>query len=412
MAQEIINIGAADAKAGDTLFSAFTKVNNNFDEVFASTVVTKRILVNSIADLPDEVLGVITLADNTLYVQANDLDFSTTRLVLGANTVWSGLDTIIATATYTGTLPFFSMLNTTNSIERVNILHPNADLLSYSDSGSNALRVVDVTCTGKALGNLGGTNSAVRFTNVSPILTSGGLAFTGNWSAFLFEPSFASISAGSLIDLGVATFDSVSITQINLNYTSGDFFLSGAVSSANINTGGSGAVILSRFSGSGTTLSGISVDDVLWEFHHNDDIQDTLRDSLIYSSSALTTTISVAETYVKVNATWAEDSASGFSSDSTGKITSNLERLVKVPVDVSLSVAPSTGTNKTIRARLAINGSTLTNSTITVNTDAGNAKPINIPWQVNISPSDYLEVFCTTADATDVICSAGIVRVN
>lgn len=34
MAQQNINIGAADAKAGDTLFSAFTKTQANFDELF------------------------------------------------------------------------------------------------------------------------------------------------------------------------------------------------------------------------------------------------------------------------------------------------------------------------------------------------------------------------------------------
>ena len=105
MAQQFLNpaSSAPNDKLGDTPYSASDKINDNFTELFAVSTLNRRVVVNSIADLPTPVGNVITLASNTLYVQADDIALSTTRLVMGENTVYSGIDSLVVEISYTGT---------------------------------------------------------------------------------------------------------------------------------------------------------------------------------------------------------------------------------------------------------------------------------------------------------------------
>lgn len=68
MTQEIINIGVANAKQGDTLFDAFTKANSNFTELYDIAAGADNIvIVNEESDFPTPVGGVITLEDDKVY---------------------------------------------------------------------------------------------------------------------------------------------------------------------------------------------------------------------------------------------------------------------------------------------------------------------------------------------------------
>ena len=68
MAQQNINIGAADAKAGDTLFSAFTKTEENFTELYTDVALNTAAIAaippfNATTDrIIDRVLEAISLA--------------------------------------------------------------------------------------------------------------------------------------------------------------------------------------------------------------------------------------------------------------------------------------------------------------------------------------------------------------
>ena len=116
MAFQPIIIGTADAKAGDTLFNGATKVNDNFVELYSVSTITRRVVVNSISDLPTAVSGVITLADNTLYLQSDDVSISTSRFLMGQNTVYSGIDSLVVELSYVGTLPLFTFIDATGSV--------------------------------------------------------------------------------------------------------------------------------------------------------------------------------------------------------------------------------------------------------------------------------------------------------
>ena len=418
MAQQNITIGTQDAKSGDTLFTAFTKTQDNFTEIYNSLQSgNPTVYLRSEDDLPNKTATTWTMNANVPY----ELSASFSTNLQGIPAAGASLKSHnlgAYTLTFTGSGSMFKGTDVDFFINNISIdAGISNTAFEFNDTVGGVRRFIAENVQVISCGVWGKFTDMrlTQSTNCSGENANDGIQFFGTsnliWS--ITQLALNSTSASFVgVDLGSATASVIEFDDMFMIGVAGGVGISGLASNANVPSGRLARVNGCEFLGGITDLSGITRDDVRWVFRDNTPTQDTLRDSLIFSSSALTTTISVAETYVKVNATWSEDSASGFSSDSSGRITSNLERNINVPVDVSLSVAPATGTNKTIRARLALNGTTLPNSTITVNTDAGNATPIKIPWQINISPSDYLEVFCTTADATNVICSAGIIRVN
>jgi hypothetical protein len=414
MAQQLINIGTADAKQGDSLFSAFTKSNSNFTELFAVSTLTRRVVVNSIADLPAAVGGVITLAAETLYVQADDVAFSTSRLVFGANTVYSGLDSLVVTASYTGTLPFLTFTNVSGSTKNMNFVHPNSPLYSFTDSGTNVLRVVDVAYTGASIGTFGGNGSSVRFTNFSGATTSNGMLLAGNWKAFLFQPALSSIAAGAFIDLGTATFDSISVTETTLDYPAGAFFISGEPNSGNMNAGGLATISKSRLTGSGTPLQQISPDDAQFTFSENDSIRDSRSDGLLYiQGNTVASTIASANTPVLATGTWTIGPTGQFNGTAGGRLTYIAGKDARLPVTFSVSIAPTLSTGIAMSIYIAINGTIDAGSRRQGTGSAGLPTSVTIPWQHTFSTNDYVEVFVeNNTNATDILLSSGIARVN
>jgi hypothetical protein len=414
MAFQPVIIGTANAKQGDGLFASFTKINANFVELYSVATLTRRVVVNTIADLPDAVAGVITLAANTLYVQADDVAFSTSRLVFGANTVYSGLDSLVVTASYTGTLPFLTFTNVSGSTKNINFVHPNSPLYGFTDSGTNVLRVSDVSYAGASIGTFGGNGSSVRFTNFSGSTTSNGMLLVGDWKAFLFQPALSSIAAGTFIDLGTATFDSISVTETTLDYPAGAFFMSGEPSSGNMNAGGLATITKTRLTGSGTPLEQITPDDAQFTFSLNDSIRDSRSDGLLYiQGNTVASTIASANTPVLAAGTWTIGPSGQFTGTTGGRLTYIGVKDARLPITLSVSVAPTLSTGIAISVYIAINGTIVAGSRSRGTGSAGLPDSITIPWQHTFSTNDYVEVFVeNNTNATDILLSSGVARVN
>jgi hypothetical protein len=414
MAFQPIVIGTADAKTGDNLFAGATKINANFTELFAVATLTRRVVVNTITDLPAAVGGVITLAAETLYVQADDVDFSTSRLVFGANTVYSGLDSLVVTASYTGTLPFLTFTNISGSTKNIKFVHPNSPLYSFTDSGTNVLRIVDVAYAGASIGTFGGNGSSVRFTNFSGSTTSNGMLLAGNWNAFLFQPALSSIAAGTFIDLGTATFDSISVTETTLDYPAGAFFMSGEPNSGNINTGGLAKITKTKLTGSGTPLEQITPDDAQFTFSANNKIRDSRSDGILYiQGNTVATTIASANTPVLAAGVWTIGPLGQFTGTTGGRLTYIGGKDARLPITISVSVAPTLSTGIAISVYIAINGTIVAGSRGRGTGSAGLPDSITIPWQHTFTTNDFLEVFVeNNTNATDILLSSGIERVN
>lgn len=388
-------------------------------EISQSAIVTssKTIVVNELSDLPTPVAGVITLLDDREYLFTNDVDLGTNRLELN-NTTIKGSESTLITLTYSGTGDLFTIASKTVRVANIAIDAASGRIFNWSCvAGSHIFRCNDVSIVAcDKIGTFNSTaGSVLRFTNVSPAaITTDGLEFIGDYSSFLWETSAANITAGAMFNLGTATFDSFIADTILITLGAGSNLISGAASSANINAGGIGLVERMRISGAGTPLSGVSVNDALWEFRGNDDIADTRTDGLLsMQSNATNTVIASAGTPVLIAGTWVVESTAQMTGTTGGRLTYDGGRDAKLPITASVSVAPVSGANVSVSAQVAINGTIVSNSKRTGTASSGSPTSITIPWQENLSPADFVEVFVTNEDnTTDLLVSSAVFRVN
>lgn len=375
---------------------------------------TKAKYVNSVSDLPTPIAGVITLAANTTYFLANDINVSANRFVFSDRSILRGLESLNITLTYTGTGDLFTMSNVTSRVGDMTVSATSGRLFNWTDTLGLELRVVNLQSTSAQYGTFTGALSILRFTNVSPVFTTGGLTFAGSWASVLWEVSGAGVLGGTFFDLGTATFNSILVDKTLMTLAAGTTFLSGLADSGNILAGGVGTVLLTRIGGTGTPLSGITVDDALWEFFHNDEIADTRPDGLLSMQGNTTeTVIATATVPVLVAGTWVVERASQFTGDVNGRLTYNGGKPVTVPITAGVSAEPASGTNKTIGAFIAINGTAVANSRATTRTDAGDPKRITVIWQAVLQPDDYVEVFVSNeTDTVNVLVTDAVHRIN
>lgn len=419
MAQQIIAIGAANAGLGDDYFTAFTKIQANFDELYPAVDAIKsparRVVVNELSNFPVPDAGLITLDPSTQYLIGDDVDLGTNSIELKEGSTIRGIDSITVSLTYTGTGDMFIGVDAAIKISNVKIICATGRFMNWSDSLGKVLRLADLSITCDRFGLFNGSNSSMRMTNVSPTVTAtNGMLFTGTWLILLYEVSLANISAGKLIDLGTAVFDGLAIASVTSNIAAGATFLSGLAGSANISVGGTGSVFSTTLSGAGTRLSGVSVDDARWQFLLNDDIADTRPDGLLsMQGNATETEISAANAPVKVAGTWVVKSTSQMTGTTDGRLTYNGGKDAKLPITLALSAAPVSGTNVKMSAYVAINGITDSDSKVSGTANSGQPVPIVIPWQENFPTDKYVEVFIENNDnTTNILVSSAIMRVN
>jgi len=87
MAQQNIIIGTADAKAGDTLFDAFTKTDDNFTDLYGSlsTQPQNIVVINAEVDFSTQDATTITLIP-CIYYQIG-ASFSTTKRFITSGSI-------------------------------------------------------------------------------------------------------------------------------------------------------------------------------------------------------------------------------------------------------------------------------------------------------------------------------------
>lgn len=392
-------------------------LNSNFIELYDNGP-TRQVVVNSLSDFPAPVAGVITLAADTDYLLGDNVNLGTNRIVWASNATISGVSSIVNTLTYTGTDDMFTITNVRAQLKDITISCTSGRVFNFSDNTDSIFRVMNCTVFCDRFGTFtssGSGGTTARFTNVSPgIVTTSGLSFSGNWNTWLWERSTINISAGAMFNLGTAVFNYFLTDTILVNLGATATFLSGLASSGNISATGSGQVRVTMSTGSGTILSGITPGDARWDFFHNSNIQDSRADGIVaMQGNATATTIITPGTYVKTAGTWTVISSSQFTGDTTGRLTYNGVKNVRVPILVSLSVEPVSGTNKTIGIRIAKNGTTIVNSTRTARTDSGTPVNISVPWLDTLSTNDFIEVFITNlSDTVNILASNATLRVN
>lgn len=378
----------------------------------ATPASTKTVVVNQLSDFPSAVLGVITLASDTEYAIRNDISTSD-RFVLGNNTVITGSDEEVVNLTYTGVGNMFTGSSVTSKLKNIKITCSSGTFLNFVGSGTEIFQLVDSTVIASTLGTIGGLNG-VQLTSVQFNVTTNGFLLTGSNGVMLTTSMLATIAAGTLFDLGTSTFNGISFTDCFSTLNGSSVFLSGAASSANLNTGALGSVHNCRFFGAGTPLSTITVFDLQWQFFINDAIPETHKDALMSMTGNTTATvITVAGTPVLIAGTWVQEHVSQFSTTAAGRITYNGIKDTHFDVTMSFSAEPVSGTNKVIGFYIYLNGTKITASEANATISAGGAKRVTVVWRVSMSTGDYVEAYVENeTDTVDVLVSDAVMRVS
>lgn len=380
-------------------------------------VSTKTVVVNEIGDFPSPVLGVITLDVDTQYLLVQDITSPSTFVMQEATTI-TGTESLNIRLTYTGTGDMFTGVNVATRISNMSINCPSGRIINWSTNVFKIFRMNDVSiiaCDRVALMHSDSALGVCRFTNVSPAeVTTDGIELTGNWNSFLHEISVVSISVGAYFNLGTATFNSIIIDLPLAALGAGTNLISGLTGSGNINAGGIGILTRGLTSGAGTPLSGVSVDDALWNFTGNNEIADTRPDALLsMQGNATNTVIASAGTPVLIAGTWVIESVSQMSGTTAGRVTYDGGKDAKLPITASITISPVSGGTISMSAEIALNGVAIAGSKRTAAAASGGASSITIPWQLNFTSGDLIEVFVTNEDSTtDLLVSSATLRVN
>ncbi len=378
----------------------------------AAVDVYEPITVRTASDLPAPSAGVITLADRTEYFFAND--FSTSdRFVLGASTLIRGPDSGLVTLTYTGTGVMFTSTKTWR-IERIRVDCATGTFFSMIGTGAEVIQVVDMTVTScDVIGNIEDI-AAAQISNVSfEDIKTNGISFTGNMSTYISATDLIVLNGGTMFDLGTATFDNLSIDGANTAIlAAGTTFLSGAAASANINAGGLGSLEDTRFSGTGTRLSGVTTSDALWQFFSNDDIPDT-RPCGLASFNTPTTTTAAVNTPTLIVGTWTPEDASQFTMSVAGRGTYNGGKDFRASISCSVAIEAASGSNKNITAYIAKDGTVVPNSGITAQVSSNDPRTIGLMWEETLSTTDFVEIFIeNNTDGVGLTVNKGTMRLN
>ena len=372
-----------------TIFS-YPFIQNNIPNTF--------VLVDDISNLPNAVYNVITLEDNYTYYITSTIDLGGNRLVGGSNTtiIGSSSENSILTSTGLGVgIPLLSSIYTT-PIRHICI--KDVDTAIDFDGTTNPNNVA-LDWTGVNFVNVPNVGTIKDVSNFiydkGAFLNSKGLIFAGSINTGAIGNCLLSGDGllGNIIELA----DTCIINRrFRVIYSSVVAF--GSTTGINVNVSATVPTenyILDtiNFSGGGSYLGGVMVNDNKTKFLNCEGIQNSAEISQYFMNGNATTTV-VSSTGVAYKAL-----GTTTSSAITQKFTNTNNRATYVGsitrnflITASLSV--ESGNNNQIGVYIAKNG-TLINESEVYGTTNGTGRGENIVAQtlVELSENDYIEIF-------------------
>lgn len=385
------------------------------------------VIVNSPDDFPDAVAGVRELVpspgDQVVYlIAAFDIDMgSDTFTVTGGEVVIRGVHRTASRITTSSSGTMFTAVDSAFFQEFVAFDCPNAKWLDYTNPalGFNTFanqNVIIVDCD--TLGTIDGAFVTSLRTMTVVATQTGGFTWTGTTNGQLNMSTFLGLSwAGTLIDLGTATFDIINISANN-RYISpgGTTILSGLAASGNLTSGGRGLVSSNLFNGTGTAINGIETEDLQWEFHDNIFADNTTQNTRMIADAFLTAsetaTIGSIGVYVAVGGTnWDTDIDDRFTVSTAGLITYIGLGTIDAEITAFSTVAKVGGGSDKICSKIAING-TVQDKTVGC---TENATPTGVTSAgiFTLVTADTIQLFVANEDSTsDVVVSESSIIVK
>ena len=401
-----------------------TKVNDviTFTATGAALPATKAVTVNQESDLPTASGGIIQGEADTVYIISNN--FSTANeFHFGDNSSVVSYSKESPVWTYTGTGTMFTGLNVSVAINELKYDCPNGKAHDFSETGGGNTKSVNISnsrlisCVD--YGTFDSLFFAVIFNSDCFSNTTTGPVFLGTGWALISMNRFAlsSLSATYVgVDLGASTSDAIELTDLLVAGPSGAVGVTGLVSSGNITSGNLATIADCNFGGAITPITNIApVTDVRWASRDNDGIGNSRDDSLIsIQSNTSETVIALAGTPVKMVGTWTDEGSSRFTVTAIGgRMAFAGERPMRLPINATISIVGASGGDKQVSAYIAINGSVVTATKIEATASSSKAGTINLLWQHDFQPNDFVEMFLANeSDTTNVIGQSAVARID
>lgn len=379
------------------------------------------VFVNSVADLPTPVAGVITLADNTNYLISGTIYLGTNRITLGESNAVYANNRFSPLIVYTGTGSLFTGVDKHFQLSNIAIDCTNDgqvyDLSCTPSSGGKILYHQGVTVFN--CGNFGTFDDMdiVNINNSSALNCKHGFIIQGttNWTFFgITKVALTSTNTTFKgIDLNNSVHQTFELSNLVLRAPAGAIGIEGLANSANITSGNLAIVTNGEFSGGLTPLSGVTTSDIRWKFKDNAGICDTVQDVLLaFVDNALETTIVTQHVPVVVNAVWTVERSSKWTGTSAGKATCDSEQEAIYPVDLSLGLVSVGGGALDVTMYLAKDGIKIDNSAIKLSISGAVPQNASIPWQLSLDETEYVEVMIANNTSTvNVIAEYGKLRI-
>ena len=375
-----------------------------------------NVVINVLADLPTPAGGFHTLAADTNYIFSQAIT-TADAFKFSANTSVTALNALAPLLTYSGTGVMFTGVDVSCNVNNIRVTCPTANLFDVSETGGggtktfSATRVSCIACLtfgtfDKLAAQIITLSQAVTCTDGVVILGTGGGSLRVE-NVALLSTDVAYIG----IDLTGAVLKTTTIAGVVFRGGAGSIAIKGDAASANITANFIGKIRDCAFIDVTTPLSGITIDDIRWAFRDNGVVADSQPDGLVSLSSNATVTTLAVGVPTLVAGTWAVERVSQFTGTTAGRLTYLGERDLVTPLDVAIVVDPVSGTNKSIRAFVAVNGVSIAISGKAILVDAGSPAEITIMWQEKLSTNDFIEVFIENeTDSVDVTAIDVVLR--
>jgi hypothetical protein len=387
-----------ETKGAAAALKGFTLVANGAGTAAYQALLGSVVFVNVLADLPTAAAGKITLAAATTYLFGADVNIGNNYLQFGAGTGISCITAFTAVLTYTGTVPMLQGDNVNARIKDITLNAPNGDLYSWVDStpGTSIVIISDVLVLDcQTLGTFDDINTLV-IDGSTVIECDSGIVLLGTNQSGL-RLSSVNITSTSVTFIGLdftgSTMKTVNLDGVTLAGGAGSIGIKGDAASANVTANFIANVSNVQFQGVTTPLSGITIDDVRWNFQGNGIVADTMPDAMVSMTSNATDTVLSVGVPTLVLGTFVSIRSSFFTNTTAGRATYNGERALVTPIDADITVEPVSGTNKSIRAFIAKNGVAILDSGRAILLDNNNPRQITVHWQLSMSATDYVEIF-------------------
>ena len=422
MPLDLINLGAApDDRTGDTFRAGGEKINAQMTELFANFDAIKVIYISQESDFPTQDASTITLEEGLLYFATGS--FSTgKRFICEDGSSITALNQFGVVITYTGTGNMFSGTDVNWKIQDIGLDCPNggqyfnfADTVILNTHIFWCTHVIGLTC-----GKFGTLTSLASFvitdTSVTGDASDGLSVFGASWRVWRMQNAgFLTTSPTFIgVDLGTATASAVGIGPMVVvgGGGVGTVGISGLANSGNIIAGNLGRVDQTNYIGNVTPLSGLTNEDIRWQFSGNDIIPDTIVDAMVSLNSNTTETIiATINTPVLAAGTWTCERGALYSCTTAGRVTLDSERDVVTPVDIAITIEAASGTNIDVTAYVALNGTVIANSAKSNKVGGSDPRSISVLWQLNLTTGDYLELFVeNNSGTTNLIVTSAILR--